>query len=40
MRANAALLRRYDAIKVAAAAEGAEEYWRAKDRLLREILTS
>jgi GrpB-like predicted nucleotidyltransferase (UPF0157 family) len=38
MRADPALLRRYDEIKVAAAPEGAEAYWQAKDGLLREIL--
>jgi GrpB-like predicted nucleotidyltransferase (UPF0157 family) len=38
MRADPSLLRRYDEIKLAAAAEGADEYWKAKDRLLREIL--
>jgi len=38
MRADPSLLRRYDEVKLAAAAEGADEYWKAKDRLLREIL--
>jgi GrpB-like predicted nucleotidyltransferase (UPF0157 family) len=39
MRADPSLLRRYDDVKVAAASKGAEEYWRAKDALLREILS-
>jgi GrpB-like predicted nucleotidyltransferase (UPF0157 family) len=38
MRADPALLRRYNEIKVAAASEGAEGYWKAKDDLLRGIL--
>jgi GrpB-like predicted nucleotidyltransferase (UPF0157 family) len=38
MRADPSLLQRYDEIKLAAAAAGADEYWKAKDRLLREIL--
>jgi GrpB-like predicted nucleotidyltransferase (UPF0157 family) len=38
MRADPSLLRRYDEIKVGAASNGAEAYWKAKDELLREIL--
>jgi GrpB-like predicted nucleotidyltransferase (UPF0157 family) len=38
MRADPSLLRRYDDVKVAAASDSAEAYWRAKDRLLRGIL--
>jgi GrpB-like predicted nucleotidyltransferase (UPF0157 family) len=38
MRADPSLLRRYNEIKVAAASEGAEAYWKAKDELLRENL--
>jgi GrpB-like predicted nucleotidyltransferase (UPF0157 family) len=38
MCADPSLLRRYDDVKVAAASQGVEEYWRAKDALLREIL--
>jgi len=38
LRADAAALRRYDDVKVAAAAGGAEAYWQEKDRLLRELL--
>jgi GrpB-like predicted nucleotidyltransferase (UPF0157 family) len=38
MCADPSFLRRYDDIKVAAASQGAEEYWKAKDALLREIL--
>jgi GrpB-like predicted nucleotidyltransferase (UPF0157 family) len=38
MRADPSLLRRYNEIKVAAASEGAEAYWKAKDELLRDIL--
>jgi GrpB-like predicted nucleotidyltransferase (UPF0157 family) len=40
MRADPSLLRRYDDIKVAAASKGAQWYWEAKDRLLREILSN
>jgi GrpB-like predicted nucleotidyltransferase (UPF0157 family) len=40
MRADPSLLRRYDEIKVAAASAGGETYWKAKDRLLREILAA
>jgi GrpB-like predicted nucleotidyltransferase (UPF0157 family) len=39
MRADPSLLGRYDDIKLAAASKGAGEYWEAKDRLLREILS-
>ncbi|MDX6453842.1 MAG: hypothetical protein QOH16_3891 [Gaiellaceae bacterium] len=38
MRTDPSLLRRYNEIKVAAAAEGAEAYWKAKDELLRDML--
>jgi GrpB-like predicted nucleotidyltransferase (UPF0157 family) len=38
MRADPSLLRRYNDIKVAAALEGAEAYWKAKDEILRENL--
>jgi GrpB-like predicted nucleotidyltransferase (UPF0157 family) len=38
MRADPQLLRRYDEAEVAVAAEGADKYWKAKDRLLCEIL--
>jgi GrpB-like predicted nucleotidyltransferase (UPF0157 family) len=38
MRTDPSLLRRYNEIKVAAASNGAEAYWKAKDELLREIL--
>jgi GrpB-like predicted nucleotidyltransferase (UPF0157 family) len=38
MRTDPSLLRRYNEIKVAAASEGAEGYWKAKDDLLRDIL--
>lgn len=38
MRADPALLRRYDDAKLAAAGRGAEAYWLAKDTLLRQIL--
>lgn len=40
MRADPSLLRRYDNAKVAAASRGAEEYWKAKDGLLRELLAN
>ena len=39
MRADASLLRRYDDMKVATASGGADAYWKAKDALLREVLT-
>lgn len=38
MRADSALLQRYDQAKLAAASRGADEYWRAKDAVLRELL--
>jgi GrpB-like predicted nucleotidyltransferase (UPF0157 family) len=38
LRADPALLRRYDDVKAAAAAGGADAYWEAKDRFLRELL--
>jgi GrpB-like predicted nucleotidyltransferase (UPF0157 family) len=38
MRADPSLLRRYNEIKVAAASEGPDAYWKAKDDFLREIL--
>jgi GrpB-like predicted nucleotidyltransferase (UPF0157 family) len=38
MRADPSLLRRYNEIKVSAASEGAEAYWKAKNDLLRDIL--
>jgi GrpB-like predicted nucleotidyltransferase (UPF0157 family) len=38
MRDDPSLLRRYDDTKVAAAADGAEAYWQAKNALLRELL--
>jgi GrpB-like predicted nucleotidyltransferase (UPF0157 family) len=38
MRADPSLLRRYNQIKVSAAPEGAEAYWKAKNDLLRDIL--
>jgi GrpB-like predicted nucleotidyltransferase (UPF0157 family) len=37
MRADEDLARRYDAVKVAAAAHGADAYWHAKDRFLKEV---
>jgi GrpB-like predicted nucleotidyltransferase (UPF0157 family) len=39
MRADPSLLRRYDDIKVAAASKGTEGYWKAKDTLIRQILS-
>ena len=39
MRADTTLLRRYDEAKVAAAADGPAAYWRAKDELLRELVS-
>ena len=39
MLADPSLLRRYDDVKVATASKGADAYWKAKDKLLREILT-
>ena len=39
MRADRALLERYDEAKLAAAPGGADRYWEAKDALLREILS-
>jgi len=39
MRADPSVLRRYNAVKQAAASEGRDAYWSAKDRLLRELLT-
>ena len=36
---DASLLRRYDDMKVATASGGADAYWKAKDALLREVLT-
>jgi GrpB-like predicted nucleotidyltransferase (UPF0157 family) len=39
MREDPTLLRRYDDAKLAAADRGADAYWMAKDRLLREVLT-
>jgi GrpB-like predicted nucleotidyltransferase (UPF0157 family) len=38
MRSDPDLLRRYDQAKVTAAAAGAEAYWQAKDRVLKELL--
>jgi GrpB-like predicted nucleotidyltransferase (UPF0157 family) len=38
MRADPALLRRYDAAKLAHAKAGAEQYWSAKDAILRDVL--
>jgi GrpB-like predicted nucleotidyltransferase (UPF0157 family) len=38
MLADPGLLQRYDDVKVAAAVQGAEGYWKAKDRLLRTLL--
>jgi GrpB-like predicted nucleotidyltransferase (UPF0157 family) len=38
MRADPSLLRRYNEIKVAAASDGPDAYWKAKDDLLRAIL--
>jgi GrpB-like predicted nucleotidyltransferase (UPF0157 family) len=38
LRADPALLRRYDDVKAAAAAGGADAYWEAKDRFLRQLL--
>ena len=32
------LLERYDRLKLAASAAGADDYWQAKDRFLRELL--
>jgi GrpB-like predicted nucleotidyltransferase (UPF0157 family) len=40
MRADAPLLRRYNDLKVAAASGGADAYWKAKDALFRELLTT
>jgi GrpB-like predicted nucleotidyltransferase (UPF0157 family) len=37
MRADPDLLQRYDDAKVASAAAGAEAYWQAKDRVLKEL---
>jgi GrpB-like predicted nucleotidyltransferase (UPF0157 family) len=37
LRADPGLLRRYDELKLAAAGEGPEAYWRAKNRFLREL---
>jgi GrpB-like predicted nucleotidyltransferase (UPF0157 family) len=39
MRTDPSLLRRYDDAKVTAASAGADAYWRAKDALLRELLS-
>jgi GrpB-like predicted nucleotidyltransferase (UPF0157 family) len=39
MRADPSLLQRYDEAKVAAASSGVEAYWRAKNRLIQEILS-
>jgi GrpB-like predicted nucleotidyltransferase (UPF0157 family) len=39
MRADPEVLRRYDDAKVASAAAGAEAYWRAKDRVLKDLQT-
>ncbi|HZQ80638.1 MAG TPA: GrpB family protein [Gaiellaceae bacterium] len=38
MRADAALLQRYDECKLAAAAAGADAYWAAKNELLQGLL--
>lgn len=38
MRADPALLRRYDDAKVAAAKNGADAYWMTKDTILRELI--
>jgi GrpB-like predicted nucleotidyltransferase (UPF0157 family) len=37
MRADPELLRRYDEVKVASAAGGAQAYWEAKDRFLQAL---
>ena len=37
LRADPELLRRYDEVKAAAAAGGADAYWEAKDRFLQEL---
>ena len=37
MRADPELLRRYDELKVASAASGAQAYWEAKDRFLQAL---
>jgi GrpB-like predicted nucleotidyltransferase (UPF0157 family) len=37
LRADPALRRQYDEVKAAAAAGGADAYWEAKDRFLREL---
>ena len=37
MRADPELLRRYDELKVASAAGGAQAYWEAKDRFLQAL---
>jgi GrpB-like predicted nucleotidyltransferase (UPF0157 family) len=37
LRADPALLRRYDEVKAAAAAGGAAAYWEAKDRFLKDL---
>ena len=37
LRTDPALLRRYDALKLASAAGGPSAYWQAKDRFLREL---
>jgi GrpB-like predicted nucleotidyltransferase (UPF0157 family) len=37
LRADPSLRRRYDEVKAAAAAGGADAYWGAKDRFLREL---
>jgi GrpB-like predicted nucleotidyltransferase (UPF0157 family) len=38
MLADPSLLQRYDNAKIATASKGADAYWKAKDKLLREIL--
>jgi GrpB-like predicted nucleotidyltransferase (UPF0157 family) len=40
MRADPDLLQRYDDAKVASAVAGAEAYWQAKDRVLKELRLS
>ena len=38
MRADPALLRQYDGLKVAAASKGADAYWKAKNEMLQALL--
>jgi GrpB-like predicted nucleotidyltransferase (UPF0157 family) len=40
MRADASLLRRYNDLKLAAAPGGADAYWKAKNAVFRDLLTT